>query len=53
MQTSIENETKKCEEFSRPAIRIKRIPLDEAEVYLPLAWRTRKIIENISFESKY
>jgi hypothetical protein len=42
IQIPIENENKKSEEFNRPSIRLKRIPLAEAEVYLPSAWKIPK-----------
>jgi len=50
IQTPVENEHNKSEEFNRPAIRLKRISLAEAEDYLPSAWKLRKKILNIRFK---
>ncbi len=50
IQTPVENEHNKSEEFNRPAIRLKRISLAEAEDYLPSAWKIRKKILNIRFK---
>lgn len=37
-------ENKKHQVSYRPAIRLKRIPLDEAQTYLPAGWKPRKKI---------